>query len=166
MNRNLIERERRSNMRNLFSRLFSLLPPPSTRRSSIPDRLEQANEYINQFRTHLEGLEQRRSQLEEANRAARATAMSPVINISEYSNISGMEINLTTGSELNLSLTEIIGIIQEEGAEVLSLTHSNAANMNILSIHCQQAATGYINGIDRSRLLQRLSTMIEELCSN
>ncbi|GMI90320.1 hypothetical protein like AT1G10585 [Hibiscus trionum] len=167
MNRNLIERERRSNMRNLFSRLFSLLPPHPTRRSLIPDRLEQATEHINQIRTHLEGLEQRRSQLVEANRATRTTTtIPPVINISEYSNISGMEVNLITGSELNLSVSEIIIIIQEEGAVVLSLTHSNAGHMNIISIRCHQAAISYINGIDRSRLLQRLSTLIEELCSS
>ncbi|KAE8713913.1 hypothetical protein F3Y22_tig00110204pilonHSYRG00236 [Hibiscus syriacus] len=163
MSRNLIERERRSNMRDLFSRLFSLLPPQPARRSSIPDRLELATEHINQLRTRLEGLEQRRSQLEEAHRATRSTMMSPIINISEYSNISGMEINLITGSELNLSLSEIITIIQEEGAQVLSLTHSKAANMNILSIRCHQDEISYyINGIDRLRLLQRLSTLIED----
>ncbi|KAH1064366.1 hypothetical protein J1N35_029353 [Gossypium stocksii] len=138
MNRNLVERERRSNMRHLFSRLFSLLPPPTTRRSAIPDRLEQATVYINQIRTRLEGLNQRRLQLEEGNRGtSRRTIMSPVINISEYSLDSGMEINLITESELNLSLSEIIRIIQEEGAEVLTLTHSNESNRNILTIHCE-----------------------------
>ncbi|XP_039024721.1 transcription factor bHLH162-like [Hibiscus syriacus] len=162
MNRKTIERERRSNMRDLFSRLFSLLPPQPARRSSIPDRLEQATEHINQLRSRLEGLEQRRSQLEEAHRATRTSLTSPVINISEYSNISGMEINLITGSELNLSLSQIIRIIGEEGAQVISLTLSKSGNMNILSIHCQQAAISYINGIDRSRLFQRLITLVQE----
>ncbi|KAG4201776.1 hypothetical protein ERO13_A05G299200v2 [Gossypium hirsutum] len=169
MNRNLIERERRSNMRHLFSRLFSLLPPPTTRRSAIPDRLEQATVYINQIRTRLEGLNQRRLQLEEGNigTSRRRTMMSPVINISEYSHVSGMEINLSAESELNLSLNEIIRIIQEEGAEVLTLTYSNGSNRNILTIHCEAAITyingiSYINGIDRSRLLQRLRIVIEE----
>ncbi|KAG8493253.1 hypothetical protein CXB51_010740 [Gossypium anomalum] len=138
MNRNLIEKERRSNMRHLFSRLFSLLPPPTTRRSAIPDRLEQATVYINQIRTRLEGLNQRRLQLEEGNRrTSRRTMMSPVINISEYSHVSGMEINLITESELNLSLSEIIRIIQDEGAEVLTLTYSNGSNRNILTIQCE-----------------------------
>ncbi|XWS56505.1 hypothetical protein CRYUN_Cryun09bG0090900 [Craigia yunnanensis] len=134
MNRNFLERERRSNMRNLFSRLFSLLPPQSNRKS-IPDMVELATIYINHFQSHLEELRQRRMQLEEANRTTSERMIIQVVNITDSN--SSMEANLITGSDTKFSLCDIISIIEEEGAEVQSVKYNNAGNMNILSIHCQ-----------------------------
>ncbi|XP_022744270.1 transcription factor bHLH168-like [Durio zibethinus] len=158
MNRNLLERERRSNMRNLFSRLFSLLPPPSIR-MSVPDMVEQATLYINHFQRHLDELRQRRTQLEEANKSTRDTMITPDLNITESNSI--MEVNLITGSDMKFSLCDIVNTIEAEGAEVITLTYNNAGNVNFLTIHCQ-ASVSSRNGIESSRLLQRLRTMIEE----
>ncbi|XWS07861.1 hypothetical protein CRYUN_Cryun41cG0029200 [Craigia yunnanensis] len=137
MNRNLAERERRSNMRNLFSRLFSLLPPQTTR-ILIPDMVELATVYINHCQRRLEELRQRKMQLEEANKEEITSEpmISPVLNIIDSN--STMEVNLITGSEMKLALSDIISTIKEEGAEVLSVTYNNTRNMNILSIHCRR----------------------------
>ncbi|XVF83432.1 hypothetical protein PTKIN_Ptkin16aG0485500 [Pterospermum kingtungense] len=136
MNRNLIERQRRLALRNLFSRLFSLIPPPPTR-MSIPDMVERITGHINQFQLHVEELRQRRNQLEDkANRASTsATTISPVINITDSN--SSSEINLVTGSDMNLALSDVISIVEEEGAEVITVSYNNAGNMNFLAIHCQ-----------------------------
>ncbi|XVF83434.1 hypothetical protein PTKIN_Ptkin16aG0485700 [Pterospermum kingtungense] len=160
MNRNLIERQRRLALRNLFSRLFSLIPPPPTR-MSIPDMVEWVTGHINQFQLHVEELRQRRNQLEdEANRASiSATTISPVINIIDSNSTS--EVNLVTGSDMKLALSEVIIVVEEEGAEVISVSYKSARNMNVLSIHCQ-AASHSGNGVNSSRLLERLRTMIEE----
>ncbi|XVF75440.1 hypothetical protein PTKIN_Ptkin13bG0189100 [Pterospermum kingtungense] len=163
MERNLLERARRSNMRNLFSRLFSLLPPQPSR-MSVPDMLELATSYIRQFQRQLEELRQRRMQLEEGNRTTSQTMIAPVVNITDSNSI--MEVSLVTGSNMKVSLCDIISIVEQEGAEVLSVTYNNAGNMNVLSIHCQAAAVYSRNGIESSRLLQRLRTLIEELSSD
>ncbi|XWS66085.1 hypothetical protein CRYUN_Cryun05aG0170100 [Craigia yunnanensis] len=147
-------------MRNLFSRLFSFLPPQSSR-MSIPDMVELATLYINHFQRHLEELRQRRMQLEEANRATRETMITPVLNIIDSN--SSTEVNLITGSDMKFTLSDIISIIEEEGAEVQSVTYNNVGNMNIFSIHCQAALYSRNgNGSESSRLLQRLKILIEE----
>ncbi|XWS07855.1 hypothetical protein CRYUN_Cryun41cG0028700 [Craigia yunnanensis] len=123
-------------MRNLFSRLFSLLPPQTTR-MSIPDMVELATVYINHCQRGLEELRQRRMQLEEANKEEirREPMISPVLNITDSN--STTKVNLITGSEMKLALCDIISTIEEEGAEVLTVTYNNTGNMNILSIHCK-----------------------------
>lgn len=105
---------------------------------SIPDMLERIAGYINQFQRHMEELRQRRMQLEEANTATTSatTMISPAINITASD--SSLEVNVITGSDMNLALSDIIRIIEEEGAEVLSVLYNNiAGNMIILSIQCQ-----------------------------
>ncbi|OMO89875.1 hypothetical protein CCACVL1_07581 [Corchorus capsularis] len=145
-------------MKNLFSSLFSLLPP-QPKRMSIPDMVEVARVYITRFQRHIEELSQRRMQYlveEEANN--RATTIPPVLNIMEFNSI--MEINLITGSNMAFTLSDIISIIEEEGAQVLNVTYNTAGNTNILSIRCQAVYARI--GIENSRLLHRLRTMIEE----
>ncbi|XP_021295845.1 transcription factor bHLH162-like [Herrania umbratica] len=161
MDRNSIERERRLNMRNLLSRLFPLLPPQPTE-MSIPDMVELATIYVKQLQRQLEEIKKRKMQLEgESEAVCRVTrkTISPVLDIIDSN--STTRVNLITGSNMKFTLSEIISVIEEEGAAVIGVTYNNAGEtMNILSVHCQAICSRI--GNESSRLGERLKTLLEE----
>ncbi|XP_017985210.1 PREDICTED: uncharacterized protein LOC18586270 isoform X2 [Theobroma cacao] len=146
MDRNSIERERRSNMSNLLSRLFRLLPPQPTK-MSIPDMVQLATIYAKQLQRQLEELKKRKMQLEgESKAVCRVTSetICPVLDIIDSN--STMTVNLITGSNVEFTPSEIISVIEEEGAAVIGVTYNNAGGtMNILSIHCKVKDLGFLN---------------------
>ncbi|XVE92456.1 hypothetical protein REPUB_Repub01dG0099000 [Reevesia pubescens] len=120
MNRNLIERERRSQMKILFSKLFNVLPPHPTK-MSVPELVEHATLFINQLQKRMEEPKQRKVQLEAEHippQAMKAETISPVIDITDLG--STMEVNLIAGRETKFALCDIISILEEEGAQVIS----------------------------------------------
>ncbi|EOY18403.1 hypothetical protein QUC31_006515 [Theobroma cacao] len=157
MQRNLIERERRSNLKNLYSKLFSLLPPQPAKMSLL-DKLELATVHIKQLQRQVEELKQRKMQLDdqesEAWNRVKSGRITPVLNIIDSDSI--MEVNLVTGSDMKFTLGEIINIIEEEGAEVIGATYNHArkVNRNILSVHCEEI------GFKGSKGLERLKSLI------
>ncbi|XP_021296195.1 transcription factor bHLH162-like [Herrania umbratica] len=162
MQRCLIERERRSNMNNLYSKLFSLLPPQPTK-MSILGNLELATVHIKELQRQVEELKRRKMQLEEESQAlnrAKSETITPVLNIIESHSV--MQVNLVIGSDMKFILGEVISIIEEEGAEVAGATYNHAGkvNRNILSIHCETACSNI--GFKSSKVLERLKTLIKE----
>ncbi|XWS63656.1 hypothetical protein CRYUN_Cryun06bG0119700 [Craigia yunnanensis] len=139
MNRNLMERERRSQMKSLFLKLFKLLPPHPTK-MSIPEALEHATVYVSQLKKRMEELKQRKVQLEAEHispqaMTGRAATISPVINITDLD--STVIVDLIAGTDTKFALCDIISILEEEGAQVLTATYHNAGNKVLLSIHSQ-----------------------------
>ncbi|XP_022727284.1 transcription factor bHLH167-like [Durio zibethinus] len=157
MNRNLIERERRSQMKILFSKLFNLLPPHPTK-TSIPEMVEHATVCISQLQKRMEELKQRKVQLEADHISPQAVAtgtISPVIDITDLD--SSMEVNLMAGTNTKFALCDIISILEEEGAQVLSATYHNTGNKILLSIHSQAAYSRI--GIENVRVHERLKRL-------
>ncbi|GMI87783.1 hypothetical protein like AT1G10585 [Hibiscus trionum] len=111
-NRNLFERERRSQLRELFSRLFSLLPPHPTK-MSMPELVEHATVHVKQLQEHVEELKRRKVQLEGLNRqelraAGDETIISPVLKITDSE--STMEVNLIVGTGTKIALCNIVTV--------------------------------------------------------
>ncbi|XP_017970716.1 PREDICTED: uncharacterized protein LOC18609444 [Theobroma cacao] len=152
INRNLIERERRSQMKVLCSNLFALLPPHPTK-MSIHELVERATIYVNQLQQRTEELKQMKAQLEEGQ--STATRISPVINITDLD--STIQVNLVAGTDMNFALCDIISILEEEGAQVLSATYHNVRNKVVLSLHSQAAYSRI--GIQNSRVRDRLKRL-------
>ncbi|XP_021293485.1 transcription factor bHLH167-like [Herrania umbratica] len=152
MNRNLIERERRSQMKVLFSNLVALLPPHPSK-MSIHALLERATIYVNQLQKRTEELKQKKAQLEEGQ--STATRISPVIKITDFD--STIQVNLVAGTDMKFALCDIISILEEEGAEVLSATYHIVGNKVVLSLHSQAAYSRI--GIQNSRVRDRLKRL-------
>ncbi|XWS68996.1 hypothetical protein CRYUN_Cryun04dG0141600 [Craigia yunnanensis] len=136
-NRAFVERERRMSLRNLYSQLSSLLPP-QPRKMSTHKVLEQATVYVNQMRKRVEELKEMKLQVEEECREMRSgpSIISSVINITDLE--STLEVNLITGLDGKFKLCDIIKILVEEGAEVVSAAANHSAGDRIIySIHCR-----------------------------
>ncbi|XVE75049.1 hypothetical protein DITRI_Ditri12bG0066200 [Diplodiscus trichospermus] len=158
INRSSLERERRMRFRYLYSQLSSLLPP-QPRKMSNHEVLEQATIYVNQLRKRVEELKQLKLQAEEECRGIRSgpSIISPVINITELD--STLEVNLITGLDGKFKLCDAIKILEEEGAEVVTVAaNHNAVDRILYSIHCR--AFSLRIGIATSRLQQRLKDLI------
>ncbi|KAK8512871.1 hypothetical protein V6N13_090385 [Hibiscus sabdariffa] len=160
-NRNLIERERRSQMRSLLLTLFSLLPP-HPRRMSMPDLVENATIYIKQLQERVEELSRRKAQLvRELNGQPRAvgdeTIIPLVLEISDSESESTVQVDLIAGTGTTIALCDIVTILEEEGAEIVNVTYHNDGNRIILSVHSQAAYSRI--GIEISRVRERLQNL-------
>lgn len=100
---------------------------------SIHELVERATIYVNQLQQRTEELKQMKAQLEEGQ--STATRISPVINITDLD--STIQVNLVAGTDMNFALCDIISILEEEGAQVLSATYHNVGNKVVLSLHSQ-----------------------------
>ncbi|XWS22586.1 hypothetical protein CRYUN_Cryun29cG0049100 [Craigia yunnanensis] len=94
--RSSVERERRMCLKDLFSKLSSVLPPQPTKMSTN-GVLEQATVYVNQLQNQVEELKKTKLQVEEECRemTSRRSIIFPVINITDLN--STLEVNLITG---------------------------------------------------------------------
>ncbi|OMO69497.1 hypothetical protein CCACVL1_19463, partial [Corchorus capsularis] len=102
---------------------------------SISYMVEETRVYVNQLQRRIEELRRRRLLDQEANRATSETITSPILNIVELD--SSMKVHLITRSNVTFTLSDIVNILEEEGAQVLNLSYNNTGDINILSIHCQ-----------------------------
>ncbi|XP_022725000.1 transcription factor bHLH167-like [Durio zibethinus] len=155
-NRSTLERERRMRLRNLYSQLASFLPP-QPRKMSTYEMLEQVTVYVNQLRKRVEELKQMKLQVEEECREMRSgpSLISPVINITELD--STLEVNLIAGMDTKFALCDIISILEEEGAQVLTATYHNTGNKILLSFHYQAAYSRI--GIENVGVHERLKRL-------
>ena len=105
---------------------------------STHEVLEQATVYVNQLQNRVEELKKTKLQVEEECRemtSGRSTIF-PVINITDLN--STLEVNLITGWNRKFKLCDIIKILMEEGAEVITAAaNHNAEDRIIYSFHCQ-----------------------------
>ncbi|XWS34808.1 hypothetical protein CRYUN_Cryun21dG0069200 [Craigia yunnanensis] len=158
INRTTVERERRMRLRDLYSHLSSLLTPQPTKMSTH-EVLEQATVYVNQLEIRVEELKQMKLQIEEEYREMTSgrRIISPVINITDLN--STLEVNLITGWNTKFKLCDIIQILMEEGAEVVTAAaNHNAGDRIIYSFHCQPISSRI--GIATSRVQERLEDLI------
>ncbi|KAK8582860.1 hypothetical protein V6N13_069628 [Hibiscus sabdariffa] len=157
-NRNLIERERRSQMRSLLLTLFSFLPP-HPRRMSMPDLVENATIYIKQLQERVEELSRRKAQLIRELNGQPRTVMPLVLKITDSESESTVQVDLIagTGTGTTIALCDIVTILEEEGAEIVNVTYHNDGNRIILSVHSQAAYSRI--GIEISRVRERLQNL-------
>ncbi|XP_039072002.1 transcription factor bHLH168-like [Hibiscus syriacus] len=155
MDRSSLERERRLRLRQLFTRLHSLLPPQPTKISTL-QVLEQTTIYVTQLRNRMAELKQMKLRLGEECKG-EGSLISPVISIIDLD--STLEVNFFMEWRGKLQLSNIMKILMEEGAEVVrgAANHSNEDRI-IYSIHCQPINCRI--GIATSRVQQRLENLV------
>ncbi|GMJ03347.1 hypothetical protein HRI_004003900 [Hibiscus trionum] len=127
--RKIIEKNRRNHMKNLYSKLNSLLPLHDSKEPlSLPDQIDEAVSYIKSLKTRLNEYKERKESLMGRKRSYTCTndteaetsisLKSPVLKINEHG--SAMEVVLTTGTDSHFMFHDMICILNQHGAELLN----------------------------------------------
>ncbi|XVE66180.1 hypothetical protein DITRI_Ditri08aG0059600 [Diplodiscus trichospermus] len=143
--RKIIEKNRRNHMKNLQSRLNSLLPHHNSKEAlSQPDQIDEAVNYIKSLETRLKESREKKESLMGRKRSyrctksaaeMRASLKTPEISINEKG--SAIEVALMTGQDSQFMFYEIIRIVHEEGAEVLNANFSVVGSIIFHVVHAQ-----------------------------
>lgn len=106
------------------------------------DQLDLAASYIKQLRERVEKLKGRKEQAmssgsssETINDKMKIGTKLPLIDLREFG--SSIEVILITGLQKNFMLSEVLSILQEEGAEVVSASFSAVGDKVFHTIHAQ-----------------------------
>ncbi|GKV32101.1 hypothetical protein SLEP1_g40729 [Rubroshorea leprosula] len=135
--RKLIERNRRSLMKSLSSKLNSLIPHlNSLKATSVPDQVDEAVNYIKKLETNLETMKERKdilTRIVSASSSESSGKKFPEIKILEMG--SGLVVAvLITGLDGQFIFRETIRTLREEGADILSATSSAVNNGRVFHI--------------------------------
>ncbi|KAM1045799.1 hypothetical protein FF1_036703 [Malus domestica] len=144
--RKTIEKNRRNQMKALFSKLNSLVPHQrSGEAASLPDQLDDAVNYIKQLQTNLEKMREKKDRLmggiEKSTHcnagfglcAGPITGGSPLVEIHETG--SALEVQMITGLEYQFMFNESIRVLHEEGADVVNAGFSVVEDTVFHTIH-------------------------------
>lgn len=107
------------------------------------DQLGYSTSYIKQLRERVEKLKSRKEQVimslgSSSNTIEKMKIGSklPIIDLREFGS-STIEVILITGLQKNFMLSEVLSILQEEGAEVVSASFSAVGDKVFHTIHAQ-----------------------------
>ncbi|KAJ8444138.1 hypothetical protein Cgig2_029913 [Carnegiea gigantea] len=163
--RKAIEKNRRNQMKNLYSQLHSLVPregSSSGEPMTLPDQIDEATNYIKQLQMNVEELKEKRDNLRSSDRpngkskSRRGSSYSPVqIDVNE--NCGTLEVTFVTGLECQFVFNEVIRILHEENAEVLNASYSVVEDTAFHTIHAQvgEDASNY----SAARISERLKKL-------
>ncbi|KAJ6925860.1 transcription factor bHLH162-like isoform X2 [Populus alba x Populus x berolinensis] len=169
--RKLIERNRRNQMKELYSQLNSLVPHQSSREPvlSVPDQLDEAASYIKRLQTNLEKMKEKKDSLMGMERAdytsknsgggTTAGLRSPQIEVIEMG--STLEVVLMNGLDSRFMFNEIIRVLHEEGAEIINASLSVVEDTVFHTIHSKVGDSAHcINGA--ARISHRLKKFVQD----
>ncbi|CAN6578324.1 unnamed protein product [Malus baccata var. baccata] len=174
--RKTVERNRRIQMKSLCFKLASLVPPQHFKTTNSKDTVSQQNQldtaasYIKQLRERMENLKERkekamRSQLGSSNSDIGAIAAEnavmkgsrlPVLELRDSG--SSIEVMLISGLNKNFMFYEVIRVLEEQGAEVVSANFSTVGNKVFHVVHAQVKISRV--GVDTSTVWQRLQDLL------
>ncbi|XP_031737224.1 transcription factor bHLH162 isoform X3 [Cucumis sativus] len=137
-NRKFVERNRRKEMKALFSTLNSLLPNQTSMEAprTVPDQLEDATNYIKELQKNIKKLKEKKEKLmgmeedEEAEGRRRRrgyedeTKPKLSVHVKAHQIGSSVEVFLTTGSDYHFNLQQVLRLLQDNGAEILNVNQS------------------------------------------
>ncbi|XP_058194252.1 transcription factor bHLH162-like [Rhododendron vialii] len=174
LDRKTVERNRRIHMKGLCFKLTSLVPPhhfqPSKDMLSQQEQLDQVATYVKQLKERVDELKARKAIAMGNNNNVTGTKnhnketsssmseyfRSPVFELRDLG--SSLEVNLVTGLEKNFKLCEVIGILHEEGTEVVSAVFSTFGDRVFHTLHAQVRVSRV--GVETSRVCQRLQELV------
>ncbi|MBA0811956.1 hypothetical protein Gohar_025967 [Gossypium harknessii] len=169
--RKLIERNRRNQMKALYSELNSLVPHYNSRvhLSLLLFLLlvycEAAN-YIKRLQTNLERMKQRKDSLisggQSMNIASSRPGFSPKVpQIQIHEMGSSLVIGLTTDTHSRFIFNDTIRILHEEGADIVNASFSVVGNTAFHTIHLTVGElTPDYHGVVVTRIAERLNKFI------
>ncbi|XVE88061.1 hypothetical protein DITRI_Ditri19aG0038300 [Diplodiscus trichospermus] len=150
--RKLIERNRRNQMKALYSQLNSL------ESTSLPDQLEEAANYIKKLQTNLERMKEKKDSLIGVSSSG---PKSPQLQIHEIG--SCLVIWLTTGSSCSQFIfNETIRILHEEGAEIVNASFSVVDDTVFHTIHLTVGESAPDIYGAASRISERLKKFVRD----
>ncbi|KAG6633099.1 hypothetical protein I3843_12G025300 [Carya illinoinensis] len=174
LDRKTVERNRRIHMKGLCFKLASLIPPhhfkPSRRTVTQLDQLDYAASYITQLRGKIENLKRKKEQRAASSNLGSSsmstnlidqnmmigTRQLPIVDLRDLDPC--IEVILISGLQKNFMLYEVISILQEEGADVVSACFYTAGDKVFHTIHAQVKIARF--GVETSRVRQRLQELI------
>lgn len=173
LDRKTVERNRRIHMKGLCFKLTSLVPPHHFQPSK-QEQLDQVATYIKQLKERVDELKARKATAmgnnnnmisgtkNNNNNRETTSSMSeeyfkfPVVELRDLG--SSLEVTLITGLMKNFMLCEVINVLQEEGAEVVSASISTMGDKVFHSLHAQVKVCRI--GVETSRVYQRLQDLV------
>ncbi|KAI3466680.1 hypothetical protein Pfo_023343 [Paulownia fortunei] len=170
--RKTVEKNRRNQMKALYSKLSSLVPHQDPMEVvSISDQLEGAANYIKKLQVNLGEMKQKRNRLMglysanlSSSRFSSNSAPGELIklpNIDIHVSGSALEVVLMTGLNNQFMFTETIRMLQEEGAQVVSASYSVADHTTFHTIHSKigERAVEY----EAARISERLRKFVYDV---
>uniref|UniRef100_A0A5B6ZJP9 BHLH domain-containing protein n=1 Tax=Davidia involucrata TaxID=16924 RepID=A0A5B6ZJP9_DAVIN len=157
-------------MKGLCFKLTSLIPPhhfnPSKDVLSQQDQLNQAATYINQLRERIEELKGRKEAAMNNNNnnnnnnnitdTMTIGVSLPLVELRDLG--SSVEVLLISGLKKNFMLYEVISILEEEGAEVVSASFSTVGDKVFHTLHAKVKVSRV--GVDTTSIYQRLQELV------
>nr|XP_010940038.1 transcription factor bHLH162 [Elaeis guineensis] len=167
MERKTVEKNRRLHMKSLCLKLSSLIPKEhiSTSKDVLTqqDHLDLATSYIKMLQDRIEKLKQRRELQTSvegiSNDISREMTIGirlPVIEVRHQD--SNLEVVLITGLNKSFMFHEVISILEEEGAEVVSASFSAVGDKIFHIIHSKAVSSRI--GMEASRVSERLKELV------
>lgn len=161
-------------MSNLLSSLRSLLPPDHIKgKQSICDELEEATRYIKDLEKNVKELEHKRDMLKECSSenpyGDHMGCSSNIPNNNHLINCNYVKLNTSSGGRIEIEisarveegdvfpLSRVLGVLLEEGLNVVSCTSSRVNERWVYIIYCQVSDE---KCIDSSGLHGRLTSAI------
>ncbi|KAJ0017645.1 hypothetical protein Pint_10558 [Pistacia integerrima] len=168
--RKTIERNRRNQMKALYTKLNSLVPHRTPMEAtSLPDQLDEAANYIKRLQTNLEKMKERKDSLMGIEKPPSNTGMSggrtmegfrsPQIEVREIG--SALEVVLITGLDFQFMFNETIRLLHEEGAEIVSASFSVVHDTVFHTIHSKVGDSDQV-GNGAARISERLKKFVHD----
>ncbi|KAJ6433469.1 hypothetical protein OIU84_017206 [Salix udensis] len=165
--RKVIEKNRRNQMKTLYSKLNSLLPGQNFKEPlPLPDQIDEAIIYIKSLEERLKRARERKEGLTSCRKRSfacthqdptpAATQKAPQLKIQELG--SALEIVLTSGADNQFLFCEIIRILEEEGAEVVSVNVHVLGDSTFQVLHAQMKESD--NGFGAAKVTERVKMLI------
>ncbi|XP_071688399.1 transcription factor bHLH162-like isoform X2 [Rutidosis leptorrhynchoides] len=171
LDRKIVEKNRRIHMKGLCYELNSLIPSSFNQPNKIitqEDRYDQSIAYIEQLRSKIEVMKKKREEaLRLVNndnisdtsydvRNRQVVVSQSTIDVKEIEG--GSQVFLTTKLEPNFSLSEVIRIVEDGGAEVFKGGYTTLGDKVIYTLHAKARFTRI--GIDTTGVRKQLQELI------
>ncbi|KAJ8553787.1 hypothetical protein K7X08_024465 [Anisodus acutangulus] len=131
---------------------------------SQQDQIDQAITYIAQLKEGVEVLKRRKEVVAQGTGESSSkkfmptscTLKTPMVEVRELG--STLEVTLISGLQKNFTLQEVINVLEEEGAQVVSANYSTIDDKLFYTIHAQVKTTRL--GVDPSSVHLRLRQLV------
>ncbi|EEF44421.1 DNA binding protein, putative [Ricinus communis] len=169
--RKVIEKNRRNQMKTLFSNLNSLFPRRNAKEAPpLPDQIDEAINHIKSLEEKLKKLKVKKESLSARKRPfsecsdsyeSASASRAPQLQIKEMG--SALEIVLISGLDNQFMFYEIIRILHQEGVDIASASYSVAGNSIVYIVHAEIRESNFSFGA--AKVTDRLNRFVNELSS-
>ncbi|XP_050207105.1 transcription factor bHLH162-like [Mercurialis annua] len=168
LERKVLERNRRNQMKILLSHLNSLLPKhgPNKKSLPIPGLIDETTNYIKNQENKLKKLKEKKeklisSRIKRPFTESTSALRPPRLQIKEMGCV--LEIILINGSDNQIVFYDMIRILHEEGVDIASSSYSVAGNSIIHVVHAQKKGSNF--SFNAAKIIERLNRFVDGMTS-